>query len=213
MKKVFNLSLISIIIYVFYSCITIDSFYAHRVKRHVSSDLSEYIIDDSIGCSCRAESTIFLYNKGDSILERHHRGYLIKIGTPRLPRIKLNHITFTREPNKDTIPIRVRYTLSDCSAKKYDTILMEHFPFIIEKGTISDEYYFDIIAERIVSMEEEEIEKNLHIKANRKQYYKTDKTYISFDIEVGSERFIRNNIEYKWYHVRDVRPELLNFLF
>lgn len=105
--------------------------------------------------------------------------YIFEILAPKLPPIKLNAITFTRKIDRDTIPLKLYY---DTAYLKQAAI--NDLPFII----IKDHSGIKIIAE------------------SSESYYQTKKIYISYDIEIGEERIIRKNIEYKRKLQVDCQP-------
>lgn len=120
--------------------------------------------------------------KNDSLHPRLK--FIFGISAPKLPLIKLNSFSFTQEKNKDTIPMKLYY-----ESAYIVPISIDSLPIIIEIDSVNRKH----LGFRIVSECNE-------------TYNETKKIYINYDIEIGNERIVRKNIEYKRRLQIDCQP-------
>jgi len=131
-----------------------------------------------------------VYSEDNPELKKSYIRYKFNIGTDSLSAVKLNSVTFKRKKDGDTIPTRT-YIIERFTVRN-DPIPINEYPFIAtDKVVIDKRCRFLIIVESTIPEEEQE----------------TKRLYISFDIEVGSERIIKKNIEYKMRLITDIRPK------
>jgi len=124
---------------------------------------------------------LFHYSK-DSLDSRFK--YQFEIVSPNLPIIKLNNFILTRNNKRDTIPF-ILYYISDYKSK---ATLIDTMPFCND-SLQGKRDVFKIIVE------------------SSESYHQTKKVYISYDIEIGKERIVRKNIEYRRRWEVDCRPK------
>jgi hypothetical protein len=195
MKKVVILAILGVF---FYGCYSPRDmiYYALRNENKSTYDLSGYSKEPYY--SYEFGRGYKVYNKDYPELKRSYITYEFYFGTDNIYTVKLNSVVLKREKDRDTIPIHVYlkdYYYRNNYKRREDSIPINKYPFVVtdEMGIgMENKGSFYIIAESTISEQEQE----------------TKSLYISFDIEIGTERIIRENIEYKLRLIKDIRPKL-----
>jgi len=190
MKRIIILSLLCILL--LQACQTCDIRYDLGNANKDFTDIEDFSNEKLYGIRFGVETGKDVYKYiNDSLNPRLQ--YQFSISTPSMPLVKLHSFSFTREKDGDTIPYKLHYK-TNLQYKKDSTYVpyteIASLPFSIDTSLIGKRNTLKIIAECSQS------------------YYETKKKiYISYDIEVGDERIIKKNIEYKRRWQIDCRPK------